>query len=449
MSDDGQAQWGVVRMATSRRTGLRRLGLLTVGAPALIAMLLCGCGKKAAEGPPSVRPVRFLEVGARGEPEVRIYPGVAQASQEVELAFRAGGRLIELNLNEGDRVEQGAVLARLDPRDFSSRLDQAKSSLESAEAELKAMKAGARPEELREMEAAMSAAQAQLTQTETDLNRAERLFAENAVAQRTYDEARTKRDQARAAVEQARAVLEKGRSGARPEDVEAAEANIRRLRSQVQEAEDALADTQLTAPFSGVIARRDVDNHQTVSAGQTIAKLLNKDTVDVLTQIPERDLARSPKRVQEADMSRVTVVFDNYPDRVLSVSLKEFQTEADADTQTYAVRLSVKPPDDMVVAPGMTATARVVRDLFHGDEGAVVVPAEAVLQTPAGEAAVWVVDLDTMRVHQRLVEAGELVSGGILLTGGLEAGETIAATGVHYLREDMEVRPMSSEGEAQ
>ena len=105
-------------------------------------------------------------------------------------------------------MEAGAVLARIDPRDFENRRSQTASSLESAEAELKAMRAGARPEDLREMEAAVASSQSLVTQAEADFKRSERLLAENAVAQRTFDTARTSRDQARAALQQAQAQLE-------------------------------------------------------------------------------------------------------------------------------------------------------------------------------------------------------------------------------------------------
>lgn len=416
---------------------------------AVMALFAGGCDKAAVDETPVVRPVRFFEVGASEGTELRMYPGVVEASQEVELAFRVGGPLVELNATEGERVEAGAVLARIDPRDFENRRSQTASSLESAEAELKAMRAGARPEDLREMEAAVASAQSLVTQAEADFKRSERLLAENAVAQRTFDTARTSRDQARAALQQAQAQLEKGRSGARPEDIEATEANIRRLRAQMQEAEDALSDTKMLAPFPGLVARRYVQNHQTVSAGQPIVKLQNKDTVDVVVHIPERDLPKAPRRADDmVDTSNVRVVFDNFPGQEFPVAVKEFQTEADPDTQTYELRLSVTPPDTVLIAPGMTASVRVARGT--GDSSDVfTVPSESVFQTPDGKAAVWVIDPNTKRVSARSVDVGDIRGGRVEVRQGVTAGEVIAATGVHYLREGMEVRAMTGGSSAQ
>ncbi|HOD49761.1 MAG TPA: efflux RND transporter periplasmic adaptor subunit [Candidatus Hydrogenedentes bacterium] len=418
--------------------------------PVLVALCVWGCEKAVVDETPPVRPVRFFQVGASTGRELRTYPGIVEASQEVDLAFRVSGPLVELNATEGNRVEKGATLAQIDPRDYENRLAQTTSSLESAEAELKAMRAGARPEDLREMEAAVASAQSLVTQAEADFNRAERLLAENAVAQRTYDTARTNRDQAKAALQQAQAELEKGRSGARPEDIEATEANIRRMQSQKKEAEDALSDTKLLAPFTGLVAKRFVDNHQTVPAGQPVVKLQNKETVDVVIQIPEHDLPKSPKRAEDVvDLSNVRVVFDNYPGQQFPVALKEFQTQADRDTQTYELRLSVDPPDNVVIAPGMTASVQVVPRGESSEAGVLTVPSEAVFQTPEGQAAVWVIDPAAKRVNKREVEVGSIRGARVEVTQGLSAGETIAATGVHYLREGMEVREMTGGGDAQ
>ena len=179
-------------------------------------------------------------------------------------------------------------------------------------------------------------------------------------------------------------------------------------------------------------------------------KLQNKDTVDVVIQIPERDLPKEPKRAEDVvNTSNVRVVFDNYPGQQLPVALKEFQTEADPDTQTYELRLSVAPPDGMVIAPGMTASVEVVRAAVQSEVGVFTVPEEAVFQTPDGSAAVWVIDHETMRVSSRPVVIGEFRGPRLEVTSGLSSGETIAATGVHYLREGMAVRAMTAGGAAQ
>ena len=107
--------------------------------PVLVALCVWGCEKAVVDETPPVRPVRFFQVGASTGRELRTYPGIVEASQEVDLAFRVSGPLVELNATEGNRVEKGATLAQIDPRDYENRLAQTTSSLESAEAELKAM----------------------------------------------------------------------------------------------------------------------------------------------------------------------------------------------------------------------------------------------------------------------------------------------------------------------
>ena len=147
----------------------------------------------------------------------------------------------------------------------------------------------------------------------------------------------------------------------------------------MQEAEDALSDTKMLAPFPGWL-RAPCSNHQTGSAGQPIVKLQNKDTVDVVVHIPERDLPKAPRRADNmVDTSNVRVVFDNFPGQEFPVAVKEFQTEADPDTQTYELRLSVtcRTPCCRAGHDGIGAggSGTIHLDVF-------TVPSESVFQTP-------------------------------------------------------------------
>lgn len=413
---------------------------------ALAAVVVSGCKVEAPPlATPPARPVRLFDVPHHGGVQVRDYPGVVVPSEAAELAFRHGGTLIALEVKEGDLVEEGVVLAQVDPRDFKSRMENLAGTLDAARAELTALRAGARPEEIRQLTARVSAAVADLRKTENDFLRASELFEEGLVAPIELDNARRNRDLAASNLEVAEAALEAGRKGARPEDLLAAEARIKGLEAQYAEASGALDDTALRAPFHGIVARRYVVNFESVTAGQPILNLQTRGTVDILIQIPEREVAGSPRRAEDLALRTVRATLDALPGQKFDVRLKEFQSEADPATQTYQVRLTGSPPEDMKVVPGMSATVHAERPIAV-EAGGIAVPVSAIMEDGLGERVAWRVDRDRMTAHRREVDVGEVRGALIEVLSGLSPGETIAATGVHFLREGMAVRAMEAAG---
>jgi multidrug efflux pump subunit AcrA (membrane-fusion protein) len=101
----------------------------------------------------------------------RTFPGRAEAVDEVDLSFRVSGQVIEFPVRVGDQVEKGTLLAALDPIDYRTALDLARGNLQRAQAELLAMEAGARPEEILQLQAGLSEAQASLNRATAEHER--------------------------------------------------------------------------------------------------------------------------------------------------------------------------------------------------------------------------------------------------------------------------------------
>ena len=137
---------------------IQRLGM--IGLFGIPCMLLIGCGEKedVAAGP-VVRPAKVFKVDAKAsQPTPRTYPGRVKAAKEAELAFQVGGPLVELPVKESDEVKKNQLIARVDARDYETAIKNAKSQVSEARAQEKAMRAGARPEDLRILEAKLTAA---------------------------------------------------------------------------------------------------------------------------------------------------------------------------------------------------------------------------------------------------------------------------------------------------
>ena len=383
-----KAPESIVRRQTTRRNLLSTVCLITI-----LVFILTACGKESEEAPPEViRPVKTATVAAGTEITGMTLPGTVRASQRVELAFKeVGGRLIELPIEgrEGQQVEQGELLARIDPKDFKTDLDRVQGRLKEAVASL-------------------------------DLAKAE------------YD--RVKRIQQKDPGAVAGADIDRKREG-----VNAMQGRIRALRAAVESAKNLLSYTNLKAPFAGVIAQRFVDNFQNVKPKQPILALEDVTQIEILIDVPENVVAVA--RSTEDEKIRAVAQFPTAPDKQYDLQLKEYATRADAATQTYQVVLQMPQPEDLNIFPGMTATVTLAVGSSATADSAILIPAIAVVAKPDGTSFVWEINSDDMTVHQREVKVGSISgSESIRIVEGLKGGEKIAVAGVLKLQEGMKVR---------
>jgi HlyD family secretion protein len=212
---------------------------------------------------------------------------------EVQVAAPVGGRLLELRPAEGDRVEAGAVIARLDAADAELALAGARADRDQADAQLRLLRAGARPEEVRQADAQLAAAQseaaaaaAELAAAETDADRFETLLASNAGSRKQRDDAAARRDVARARarsaddrVRSARENLARLRAGARPEEVDAARARVAAADAQIATLQKAMTDAVVAAPVGGTVTERFVDAGELVPPRAPILTITDLDRV--------------------------------------------------------------------------------------------------------------------------------------------------------------------------
>lgn len=330
---------------------------------------LSGCKKEELPQRELVRPVKLFAFGA-SEHQLRFtYPGRVYANQTVEVGFEVTGKLQTLDVVRGQHVEQGALLASLDKRDFENELAAATASHEEAIATHARKKVAA---------------------------------DKNAISKQELDEAKAQMD--------------------------VAEANQKIKQKQVD-------DTEIRADFEGIVANRYVENFQNIVAKEPVLSFQDLSRLEIRINVPEADMVRAGRTTE----GRLAATFAASSDEEYELTLKEFATEADPVTQTFLVTLVMDRPDNRELLPGMTAS--VVWEPGASEGGrASIIPATAVAGMPDADAWVWVVDPGTMKVSRRPVEIGQLVAGDMVeLRSGLEPGEIVAAAGVYFLEEGMQV----------
>ncbi|GAK58524.1 efflux transporter, RND family, MFP subunit [Candidatus Vecturithrix granuli] len=419
-------------------------------------MSIQGCQKEAVSEKQNdtVKLIKLYTVRDAANGTIRReYPGVTKASQRAELAFRVPGQLMEFSVKEGQHVHKGELLARLDQRDYTNVVKQASFALQAASAELKAMQSG-RPEEIRQLQANVKATQAQLDEVTTRYKRYQQLFTEKVISKQQLDGVKAEYDVALSLLEAAEEKLKQAEQGARQEEIEAQQSKIRMLEAQLQDATSKLSDTELHAPFDGVVGKTFVENFENIQAKQPIVLLHALSQLEVVVSIPEVDvvsagrLGASLQEVIDAILGEFVAVFPAYPDRTFPLTLKAYETDRDAATQTYQVTFTMEQPENMQIIAGMNVTVRgQINSQWLGEQSTILIPSSAVFADSSGQASVWLVDPEVQRVTLQPVELGLWHQDMIEILTGVNVGDTLAISAVQSLQNGMKVKQIPDLGE--
>jgi HlyD family secretion protein len=278
---------------------------------------------------------------------------------DVQVAAQVGGRLLELRVAEGDRVQAGDVIGRLDSADAVIALDRAKAESRQADAQLRLLLAGARAEDIRQAEAQLAAAEtdvraadAEVTAAQADADRFEALLASNSGSRKQRDDAVMRRDVAkeraqgaRDRVRGARENVAKLRAGSRREDIEGARARVAALATQIAAWDKAIADASITAPLTGVISEKLADVGEFVQPRAPIVVVVDLDHVWANVYVDEPAVPR-------LRLGQPATVFTDAGGAGLSGAVsyisskaeftpRNVQTAADRSKLVYRVKVSV------------------------------------------------------------------------------------------------------------
>lgn len=381
------------------------------------------------------RPVKTMVLAGERLGGSRFFPGRIVAVQQVDLAFRVSGNLLLFPVSAGQQVEKGTLLARLDTRDYEINLAAAQGELGYARAQLSSMRAGARPEDIASLTAKVTAAKARLDEATSTFARVESLFAQKAIAQVELDRSRTTLEAARTNYEVAKQELQKGKSGARVEDIQAMVFRIKGLEAQVAAARNMVKDSELRAPFKGIVATRYVENFENVKKDEPVVSLQNLSDVEILVNLPETVI----EEARRSGNVKVEARFESLPEKAFPLALKEVTTLSDPQTQTYATKFKMDRPSGATLLPGMTAEVRITlgaqAPTGKGDPVLFSVPSISVTPKQGEVQSVWIVDEKTKAVHAVPVTVVGFEGDKAIISGDLQVGTRIVVAGANFLQE--------------
>jgi HlyD family secretion protein len=331
---------------------------------------------------------------------------------QVDIAFKSSGRLVERKVDEGDTVQKGEVIALLDREQLLHQRENAVATLATAEAtlaesesalkwqqetmnadlqlrhadlsaaetQLLQLQNGARPQEIQQADAAVSAAQSQYDDAKKDWDRAQTLYKNDDISTSQYDQFRARYegseatlkqtkesdalvhagpraetiDGAKAQVDRAKASLKVGEANSietrrREQDVTARHGDIERAKAQIALIDSQLADTIATSPINGVVLVKAADVGEVLAPGTSVVTVGDIDHPWLRAYIKEQDLGR----VKLGDKCRVTT--DSFPGkaydgRVSFISSdaeftpKQIQTAEERVKLVYRIKIDIDNP---------------------------------------------------------------------------------------------------------
>lgn len=277
----------------------------------------------------------------------------------VNLGFRVAGKLEALAVDEGDRVEAGQLLGRLDSRPYENALKQAQAAVMAQDAQYSKQSAGYRSEEVDQARATVEERRTALVYADKLYKRQVELLPSRAVSVDDVDNTRTARDRARAALEAAQAQYELVRSGNRNEDIEAARAALLQAEAARDQAALDLADTELAAPSSGTVLTRAVEPGTMLAAGSPVFSISLTRPVWVRAYVDGANLARAVPGTKlqiyadhRAEPYRGSIGFVS---PTAEFTPKSVQTPELRTDLVYRLRIIVEDPDD-ALRQGMPVT---------------------------------------------------------------------------------------------
>lgn len=435
---------------------------LILGLTALFAVWLTGCGANAnttanTSSEPTTIDIKTAQAIVKPIPTYIEATGNLASDAQTDVAPAVSGKIVEVNFDIGSYVGQGDVLVRLDPRDASIRLDQAKAQLEqqkkaAGQAEASVDQAVAN---LRQTQARLGVTDgqtfqikdfsqvktisAQLELAEKELRRAERLVETGDVSRAVLDQRRSQRDALLGQLDEARsnaAVAIKAIDTARSsvDTARAAAASARAalgpLEAQIAAAQKAVSDTAIRAPISGYVSERVADVGEYISPNtpnSKIATIVRTSTLRVKINVPEQEVGKV------ATGQGVSLQTSAYPDRNFAGTVARISPSISTTARTLIVEAEIQNSEGLL-KPGQFATVRITQ---AKPESAVMIPAAAV-KTTGDTNSVFVIKDGIAREH--FVQLGLLENELIQVKQGVIEGDVIAVGNIGSLTDGALVR---------
>jgi HlyD family secretion protein len=345
--------------------------------------------------------------------------GTVEAKVVVNVSSKVTGRVVSVLVDQGDTIRAGQVLARLDTAQYAADVDRSEANVRTAEAQLRDLLAGPRPQELEQLRARLASTSATRTLAEHDFQRNQELFARQLISAQDQDRARQAYDVATAAERDARHALELAlENWARKDQIDAARSQVRAAQSALVLSRANLAEAVIASPLDGYVVSRELEPGGIVSPGLAIFKIADPRTAWATVYVDARDTAGL------AVGDRADVTFRSLPGRVFAGRVARIEREGDRVTEQLTVDIAlVERPSRLILGEQVEVSIRP-----PARRAVTAIPLAAVVRRPDGPGALVIEDGRLRFAAARLGAVDP--AGWVEVLGGLRPGaEVVLAPG--------------------
>jgi multidrug efflux pump subunit AcrA (membrane-fusion protein) len=342
--------------------------------------------------------------------------GSVESKTATTLSSKTVGTITAFNVNEGDHVRVGQLLAEIENRDARAQVERAQAGLREAQTGTEEVE-----KNIRAAEAAKAAAEAQRQLAESTLKRYQALLDRKSVSPQEFDETSTRFKVASAEVERAERMLQAAQ--ARRAMVQA---RIEQAKAEIASAQVMASYSRITAPINGVVTAKQAALGTLAAPGAPLLTLEDNASYRLVAAVEESQMRRI------ALGQTATVLIDALGDAEISAKVVEIVPAADPATRSYSVKLALPP--QRFLRSGLYGKAR----FAAGERQALTVLQSAIVQN--GQlSGVYVLDSNGI-ARLRLLTLGKRSGDRVEILSGLNDGERIVTTGTAIPREGVKVQ---------
>lgn len=416
----------------------RTLKAMTIGAVVpLITLLAGGCKSKQAQKP--VVPVKVAAVELSVASRETRYSATIIPRTEVQLAFKVGGYVDALrkvrgvdgkmrDIQEGDRINVGTVLAQVRQSDYQVKFKEAESQANEARSGVDVSRAQYQEaiNGVASSKAQVAEAEAAYLKAKLDYDRAENLFASRSMTKSDYDHAKAQHDMTSAKVAAARSQVQviQAKADSAKANIDVVQAKAKGAQAVVEEKQIPLHDTELRSPLNGLVLEKSIEKGTLVASGDKAFIVADSSSVKAVFGVAD---------IAVADMklgATLSVESESMPGKEFQGQITSVFPAADSKNRSFNVEVTIANPE-YLLRPNMIVSLRVgAKQAVTGEP---VVPLNAVIKSKsnANGYAVVVLTEEAGRQVARLreVKLGESFGNSVAVAEGLKQGDRVIITG--------------------
>jgi len=346
---------------------------------------------------------------------------------QVDLLPKVSGYLERIDVHIGDIVKQGQVIAQIDRTDFLQKVREIEAKVAQARAQLSELETGTRTEELRQAEEAVKQAQSRFENAKMQRERIEALYKREVISKKERDIADMDFTVAEAQLASSQQNLKLLREGARQEVREGSQAKLREMEAILEQERTRLQNAKIVAPFRGEISRKYVDAGALVSASTPLVSLVHTETLKIVANVLEKDIP-----LLRAGMN-AKIRTESYPERVFEGRVEKVNSALDLPTRTLQVEIYISNLDRLL-KPGMFSNVEVVLLTMPQT---LLTPREAILEA-GNEMFVFVAKGN--KALRKSITIGYEQERMVEVLQGLNEGDQVVVRGQQLIREGSAIR---------